>query len=274
MHRDTVTSPDQRKLAEAATRQQRLAGKVAVVTGSGSGIGQGIAMMFARQGACVMGADLDAAAAEATRELARKEALSFESVHPLDLTTEADAERLMSACVDRFGGIDILVNTAAFAIFEWVHSMTLSDWRTTLRGELDIVFLASRAAWPHLIARGGGAILNIASVNAHRVLDGSAALAHTAGKGGVLAMTRQLAMEGAPHNIRANTISPAFIETAATRRHLEAVPDLIDRVLAKEMIKRIGQPSDIAWAATYLCSDEASWVTATDFFVDGGAHAW
>jgi NAD(P)-dependent dehydrogenase (short-subunit alcohol dehydrogenase family) len=269
-----IQPPDQGSIAAEATRQQRMRGKVAVVTGVGSGIGQGIALMFARQGARVMGADLDAAAAEITLEIARRESLSIDSVHPVDLTTEAGAEQVMSTCVERFGGIDILVNTAAFAIFNWVPSMSLPEWQTTLRSELDIVFLACRAAWPHLVARGGGAILNMASVNAHRVLSGSAAVAHAAGKGGVLAMTRQLAMEGAPHKIRANTISPGFIETGATRRHLDAVPELLESVLSKKMLKRIGQPSDIAWAATYLCSDEASWVTATDFFIDGGAHAW
>jgi NAD(P)-dependent dehydrogenase (short-subunit alcohol dehydrogenase family) len=105
-------------------------------------------------------------------------------------------------------------------------------------------------------------------------LEGSAALAHCAGKGGVLAMTRQLAMEGGPHKIRANTISPGLIVTGATERHLKEVPGLVEKVLQKKMIKRLGEPEDVAWCATYLASDEARWVTAADFSVDGGASSW
>ncbi|WP_085318326.1 SDR family NAD(P)-dependent oxidoreductase [Derxia lacustris] len=268
-------TPDQLAATAARARhQQRLAGKVAVVTGIGSGIGRGIALMFARQGARVVGCDIDAAALAATLATAKTEGLDLQGHAALDLTVEGGADRLMAAAVARHGGIDILVNAAAFCVFEPVDRMSLDGWRNSLRGELDIVFLACRAAWPHLVARGGGAILNFASVNAYMALDGSAAVAHCAGKGGVLAMTRQLAMEGGPHGIRANTISPGFIVTGATRRHLDAVPTLVDEVLRKKMIRRVGQPDDIAWAATFLCSDEASWVTASDFGVDGGARAW
>jgi NAD(P)-dependent dehydrogenase (short-subunit alcohol dehydrogenase family) len=99
-------------------------------------------------------------------------------------------------------------------------------------------------------------------------------LAHCAGKGGVLAMTRQLAMEGAPHNIRANSISPGFIKTAATSAHLASDPAFEARVLSKNMIKRLGEPEDVAWCATWLASDEARYVTGGDFPVDAGATAW
>lgn len=265
---------DRARLASAARQQQRLAGKVAVVTGIGSGIGQGIALMFARQGARVLGCDLNAQAAAATVAQAQAEGLVLDSLAPLDLTTEGSAEQLMQAAVQRHGGLDILVNAAAFCVFDWVGAMSTEAWRKSLTGELDIVFFACRAAWPHLVARGGGALLNFASVNAYMALAGSAAIAHCAGKGGVLAMTRQLAMEGGPHGIRANTISPGFIVTGATQAHLDSVPELLDQVLSKKMIRRVGQPEDIAWAATFLCSDEARWVTASDFGIDGGARAW
>lgn len=268
----SVLSPEES--AARARAQRRLAGKVAVVTGAGNGIGRGVALMFARQGARVVGAELDAAAAKHTVDVARAEGLELDVVAPVDLTSDGGADRVIADAVRRHGGLDILVNAAAFAHFEWVDRMTPEQWRATLAGELDIVFLACRAAWPHLVARGGGSIVNFASVNAYMALAGSAALAHCAGKGGVLAMTRQLAMEGGPHNIRANSISPGFIETAATRRHLDAVPDLIDAVLVKKMIKRVGQPEDVAWLATFLCSDEAAWITASDYGVDGGARAW
>lgn len=253
----------------------RLQGKTAIVTGSGSGIGRGCALMFARQGARVVGCDMDATGAEATVAMAREEGLSLESFHPCDLTDPAQVERLMAFVVERCGGVDILLNAAAFGAFAWIEEMDYeTEWRKTLIGELDIVFLACKAAWPHLIAGGGGAIINFASVNAHAVLAGSPALAHCAGKGGVLAMTRQLALEGAPHGIRANTISPGMIVTGATKPRLDNEPGFIDQVLAKAMIKRLGQPEDIAYCATYLASDEAGWVTGADFSIDGGATAW
>lgn len=254
--------------------KERLRGKVAIVTGIGSGIGQEIALMFARQGATVMGCDIDGAAASATMTQAQAEGLNLSALYPLDLSDPEAVERLVSETVALHGGIDILVNAAAFCVFAWIQEMAYADWRRTLTGELDLVFLACKAAWPHMVKRGGGSIINFASVNAYMGLDGSAALAHCAGKGGVLAMTRQLAMEGGPHGIRANSISPGFIVTGATRHHLEVVPGLLEKVLTKKMIKRVGQPEDVAHLASFLASDEATWITASDYAVDGGARAW
>jgi len=249
----------------------RLAGKVAIVTGLGSGIGRGCALMFARHGAKVMSCDIDVRATEEGLELARREGLLVESIQPCDLTRPADALRVVEATMARFGGVDILVNAAAWGAFAPIEQMDFVEgWRKTLAGELDVVFLLCQAAWPHLIARGGGSIINFASANAHVTLPGSAAIAHCAGKGGVLAMTRQLAAEGAPHKIRANTISPALVVTGATRSLIEQ-PEFLRNVMAKSMLKRLGQPEDIAWCAVYLASDESTWVTAADFCIDGGA---
>jgi NAD(P)-dependent dehydrogenase (short-subunit alcohol dehydrogenase family) len=257
-----------------ALLSRRLTGKVAIVTGSGSGIGRGCALMMARHGAKVMGCDISADRAEVTAKTASSEGLEFDSLHPGDLTQPAEVERLVQATVARFGGIDILVNAAASADFHWIEEMEYeAHWRHTLTAELDTVFLMCKAVWPHLKARGGGAIVNFASANAYVALRNSAALAHCAGKGGVLAMTRQLAMEGGPHKIRANTISPGMIVTGATRPVLER-PELKTAVLEKKMIARLGQPEDIAWAVIYLTSDEATWVTGADFSIDGGATAW
>lgn len=235
----------------------RLSGKVAVVTGAGAGIGKGCAAMFRQQGATVIGVDRNGGADVSC-----------------NLTDEDETRAVLSAIGEEHGRIDILVNAAAFAHFEWLEEMTYAQWQETLRGELDIVFLATRASWAHLKASGSASIINFASANAQHALEGSAALAHCAGKGGVLAMTRQLAMEGAPHNIRANTISPGFILTEATRRHMEAEPALRDKVLEKNMIKRLGEPEDVAFCATWLASDEARYVTGADFALDAGATAW
>jgi NAD(P)-dependent dehydrogenase (short-subunit alcohol dehydrogenase family) len=253
----------------------RLAGKVAVVTGIGSGIGRACALLFAAQGARVVGCDIDGKAAAETVEIARARGLTLDSLHPCDLTDPAGAKRLVGFAHELHGGFDVLVNAAAFGAFAWLAEMDYeTQWRKTLTGELDIVFLLCQAAWPVLIERGGGAVVNFASANAAVALEGSPAVAHCAGKGGVLAMTRQLAMEGGPHGIRVNSISPALVETAATRAHMQADPVFLERALGKSMIKRVGQPEDVAWCALFLASDEASWVTAADFSIDGGATAW
>lgn len=234
----------------------RLKGRIAVVTGAGNGIGEGCAALFRAEGAHVIGVDLAGADEDC------------------DLTDEAATQALFARIGERHGRIDVLVNAAAFAVFAWIEDLTYEDWKRTLTGELDIVYLAVRAAWPWLKASGSASIVNFASANARHALEGSPALAHCAGKGGVQAMTRQLAMEGAPHGIRANAIAPGFILTAATRRHLADDPGFEAQVLAKNMLKRLGEPQDIAWCAVWLASQEARYVTGSDIAVDAGATAW
>jgi len=237
----------------------RLAGKIALVTGAAHGIGAGCAARFVAEGATVIGVDV---------------AKGAQVTHICNLTDESNVARLIADIGTEHAKLDILVNAAAFASFKWIEELSYAEWRNTLTGELDIVFLATRAAWPLLKASGAASIINFASANARHALAGSPALAHCAGKGGVLAMTRQLAMEGAPHGIRANTISPGFILTAATQAHLDADSSFKAQVLAKNMIKRLGAPQDIAACATWLASDEAGYVTGADIAVDGGATAW
>jgi NAD(P)-dependent dehydrogenase (short-subunit alcohol dehydrogenase family) len=263
------------KPALPGSRGTRLAGKVAVVTGIGAGIGRGCALLFAQQGAQVIGCDIDAAAAQATLDTAASQGLTMHSLHPLDLTQPEQMRELMAHAAKLCGGIDIVVNAAAFGAFQWLEQMDYeSQWRKTLTGEVDIVFLAAQAAWPYLKERGGGSMINFASANARMALPLSPALAHCAGKGAVLAMSRQLAMEGGPHGIRVNTISPALVETAATREPLDNIAGFREQALQKFMLKRLGQPEDIAWCAVFLASDESSWVTAADFAIDAGATAW
>ncbi len=234
----------------------RLVGKLAVITGAASGIGRGCAGIFRAEGAHVIGVDLT----DADRSC--------------DLTDEAATKALFAEIGAEHGRIDVLVNAAAFAVFGWIEDLSYDDWKRTLTGELDIVFLATRAAWPWLKASGAASVINFASANAAHALEGSPALAHCAGKGGVLAMTRQLAMEGAGHGIRANTIAPGFIRTAATERHLAADPLFEQQVLTKNMLKRLGEPEDIAWCAVWLASDEARHVTSANIAVDAGATGW
>ena len=241
----------------------RLAGKTALITGAGNGIGRGCAELFASEGARVVAVDLN-------RDALAGLDPAIEVHGGVNLVNEDEVGRLVGS----LDALDIVVNAAAFADFAWIEDMSFEAWRRTLTGELDIVFLMCRAAWPLLKKSGAASIVNFASANARHALDGSPALAHCAGKGGVLAMTRQLAMEGAPHGIRANTISPGFILTAATRAHLARDPAIEAKVLEKNMLKRLGEPADIAECALWLSSDAARYVTGADFAVDGGATAW
>jgi NAD(P)-dependent dehydrogenase (short-subunit alcohol dehydrogenase family) len=252
---------------------QRLKGKVALVTGAGSGIGQGCALLFARQGAMVFASDINLQTARATAAEAEAAGFPFAAVTKVDLSREAEIREWVAEAKEVAGGIDILVNAGAYGTWGWIEDITLADFRTCLEGEVDIVFMACQAVWPHMKQRGGGSIINLSSANAHHALKGSPALAHVAAKGAVLAMTHQLACEGAPHGIRANSIAPGLVVSSATRPVL-ADPERAEQLRQTHMSGRVGWPEDIAWAALYLASDESSWVTASEFRVDGGTTHW
>lgn len=238
----------------------RLTGKRAVVSGAGRGIGRKIALMYADQGADVLAVDIDAKAMQG---------LPMQT-HAADLTNEAEVQALADACP--WEAVDILVNAAAICRFAPIAEMTKADFDLTIRGEIDTVFLMTRAFWPHLERSGAASVINFGSANAHNALNGLPAIAHTAGKGAAMAMTRQIAMEGGPLGIRANTIAPGFTVTEETEQHLDT--PLMANVRAKLMVGRLGTTEDIGHLAIYLGSDESGYVTGADFRIDGGATAW
>lgn len=247
----------------------RLAGKVAVISGVGGGQGRAAALLFARAGAIVVGSDRKADGLEETEELAEREGLSLQlSVIP-DLTEPQAAQQWIDAAAARNGRLDVLYNNAAAVHFAPVEEMTPELWTGTLKGELDIVFLPTRAAWRHL-ARQGGSIINSASLSGMRALEHIGAVAHAASKGGVIAMTRQLALEGAPHGIRSNSISPGPIATPATQEALDADPQFKRHFEGWPLLARVGTADDVAYAALFLASDESAWITGINIAVDGG----
>jgi meso-butanediol dehydrogenase / (S,S)-butanediol dehydrogenase / diacetyl reductase len=248
----------------------RLAGKVALITGTAGGQGAAAARVFAAEGATVVGCDLDAERAHAVAEeiVAAGGAMSADA--PVDLSDPDAAAAWVNAGVSRAGGIDVLYNNASAPRVGPFDELTWEDWRFTQRNELDLIFTVTKAAWPHLVARGGGVIINTASVSAHRGATFIEQAAHGAAKGGVLAITRHLAASGARHGIRANSISPGLIITPQIEPFLDEPGHPVHEMLHTHPLGRLGQPDDVARVALFLASEDAAYLNAVDIVVDGG----
>jgi NAD(P)-dependent dehydrogenase (short-subunit alcohol dehydrogenase family) len=261
-------------LPDEAPRQTvgRLAGKVCVVTGTGGSIGRATALVFAQEGALVVGCGHDVAPAEATVDLVRSAGGQMVSMQPCDLTDPAACKALVDLAVRTHGRIDVLFNLAATQYFNWLEDITDDEWTGARQSEVDLVFYLTRAAWPHL-KTSGGVVVNMASLNASLSFKILPSLAHTTNKAGIIGMTRQLAMEGREHGIRANSISPGLIESNATRGQLED-PEWASYMLGKTLLGRLGRPEEVANVALFLASDDSSYVTGTDIVVDGGMKVW
>lgn len=251
---------------------RRLRGKTCIVTGAGGSIGRATALRFAAEGANVVGTDLVVTGAEETARLVEAAGGSILSVQPADLTRKVECERVVAAAVERFGGVDVLFNCGAMAYFAWIEEMSEETWKKTIDEELNLVFLMTRAAWPELV-KSRGAIVNTASLSAWVGIELLPGLAHAAAKGGVLSMTRHLAMEGRAHGIRANSVSPGTIETNQTRFILND-PVWTKTQIGRAMMNRMGQPEEVAGVVAFLASEDASYVTGADVRVDGGVLAW
>jgi NAD(P)-dependent dehydrogenase (short-subunit alcohol dehydrogenase family) len=241
-----------------------------LLTGTGGGQGAAAAAAFAREGARVVGCDLAAGAAERTAEPLRAEGRDVTG-HTVDLADADAARSWVEDAAVALGGIDVLYNNAAGFGFAPFAEMSLELWRHVMRVELDIVFHTTQPAWRHLQAAGGASLINTASMSAVRGIAPLGQAAHAAAKGGVVALTKTLAAEGAEHDIRANAISPGFVKTPATDA---AVGDELRAFqMGMHLIRRPGESDEIAKLALYLASDESRWVTGQNISIDGGVTA-
>ena len=247
----------------------RLAGKVAVITGGGSGIGRATAERFAREGARVVVADLlgDRAATVVERIAASGgEALAITA----DVTRAAQVTALADAALARYGQVDILINNAGRSLGDDLRDIDEETWDANFAIVLKSAYLCIRALVPQMIARGGGAIINIASING---LTGIGEDAYGAAKAGMINLTQNIAVRYAPHGVRANCICPGTIRTPIWDGRLARNPSTFERLTKWYPLRRIGEPTDIANAALFLASDEASWITGAILPVDGGFMA-
>ncbi len=247
-----------------------LTGKVALVTGGNGGIGLGMAHGLAQAGASLALAGRNAAKAEtALAELAGLGARA-EFVAG-DVTRAADCRALVEQTVVRFGRLDILVNNAGTAIRKMPQDYTEAEWREVLDTNLTGAFLCSQAAYPAMVAAGGGKIINIGSMMS--LFGAPYATPYAASKGGIVQMTRALATAWAKDDIQVNAVLPGWIDTDLTRTARRQVEGLHDRVVARTPAGRWGEPDDLAGAAVFLASAASAFVTGTALPVDGGYSA-
>jgi len=248
---------------------RRLDGRIALITGAGSGIGRAAAQLYAAEGAHVYVTDISGEAATSVAEAIAGSGTAATAV-AADVTRGEEVAAMFRAVAQVHGRLDAIVNNAGLNVRGDFRHLDDADWEKIRKVNLDGVVRVARDGFELLRASGRGSLINIASVLAHRGL--RQLTAYSATKGAIVALTRGLAVEYAPFGIRVNALSPGFVETALTARALRN-PGIRKALIDATPLRRFGLPEEIARAALFLASDESSFITGADLAVDGGMAA-
>ncbi len=251
---------------------KRLEGKVALITGTGGGQGRAAAVKFAEEGALVIGCDLFEDGNRETVATVEAAGGTMTGMAPVDLSDPGAAQAWVEEAAAVHGRVDVVYNNASSPRFVLMPEMSVDDWQYGIRNELDLVFYVTKFAWPYLAERGG-VIVNTASISAHVATPDVGMASHCAAKGGVLALTRAFAADGAKHGIRAVSISPGPIKTPGAIEQYFHIPGAEEAVIAQLLTDRVGKSEDIAALAAFVASDEAEFMTGVDVLMDGGMTA-
>ncbi|MEZ4660233.1 MAG: glucose 1-dehydrogenase [Caldilineaceae bacterium] len=247
----------------------QLENRVAIITGGGSGIGRAICQRFGAEGAMVAVMDRYLARAQETAQL-------VDATGARSLALEADVSNAQAATdavaqvINKWGQVDILVNNAAISQGDDILTIDEATWDLNLNVVLKSVFLCSKAVLPTMLAQKRGAIVNIASVNG---LTGLSEEPYSAAKAGVINLTQNMAIKYGQHNVRVNVICPGTIQTPIWQSRVDKDPTVFEKLAKWYPMGRVGQPEDVANAALFLASDQASWITGAVLNVDGGLMA-
>ena len=248
----------------------KLENKVAIITGAGSGIGRSTAQLFATRGAKVVVADISAQAGEATVE-AIVAAGGEATLACVDVAQASGARRMVEVAVETYGGLDVLYNNAGVVIAGSVTESEEAGWDKTFDVNIKGVMLGCKYGIPEIAKRGGGAVINTSSING---LVASVEIAsYAASKGAVLMLTKQMAVDYAPQNVRVNCVCPSDVNTPMIRGFIDSTPDpkaTEARLLKRVPLGRLAEPEDIAKAVAFLASDDAAFITGVALPVDGG----
>jgi NAD(P)-dependent dehydrogenase (short-subunit alcohol dehydrogenase family) len=268
-----VTTINVPNIKEKAFDLLSLAGKIALVTGAGSGIGRGIALRLAEMGATVAVLDIDEARGLETQQ--QISAIAGRAIFVrADVRSRSDCKRAVDQILDELKSIDILCNNAGIAIRKDVTALTEQDWDLSLDITLKSVYLLSSLVIPHMIQAGGGCVINTGS--GWSLKGGPQAAAYCAAKAGVVNLTRAMAIDYGKHNIRVNCVCPGDVDTPMLQsecRQLGEDPTAFMRAAADRPLARVGTPEDVANAVLFLASPMSAWITGAALVVDGGGLA-
>lgn len=253
-------------VSSPARLNERFSGQIVLITGGGSGIGREMALQFAAEGAALVIADRHLDAAQGT--VALIEAAGGSAIaNKTDVAVAEQVDAMAAAALEAYGRVDILINNAGLSVGDTILDFDEAAWDLNLDVVLKAVYLTSRALLPQMIERGSGVILNIGSVNGMSAIGESA---YSAAKAGMISLTGNMAIHYGDKGIRVNCIAPGTIRTPIWDERLKREPEAMDHITPWYPLGRVGLPSDVAKAALFLCSDDASWITGVTLPVDGG----